>query len=172
MHSLRQAQGRKPAPRPMLSEAAQEIDDAAKPAFGQGRLIEGIGHALGQLRQRGIRQHGPVKSPILMSWRAAITQSWSSSPASAPTMVQPRIRPVRPGDDLDEAVGGRLGLGTVVVGIGPAQDADAAVFGARLGFGEADLGELGIGIGDARDGAGARPCGRKRNSAFLITMPA
>ena len=62
MHSLRQAQGRKPAPRPMLSEAAQEIDDAAKPAFGQGRLIEGIGHALRQLRQRGIRQHEALSS--------------------------------------------------------------------------------------------------------------
>ena len=42
---------------------------------------------------------------------------------------------------------------------------------ARLGLGEADLGELRVGIGDARD-VPALASGCSRNSAFLMTMPA
>jgi len=34
-------------------------------------------------------------SPILMSFAMAMTQSWSNSPAEAPTMVQPRMVPSR-----------------------------------------------------------------------------
>ena len=95
----------------------------------------------------------------MMSRAMATTQIWSNSPASAPTMVQPRMVPVRPGDNLDEAVGLALALGAVVVGIGPAIDADAAIVLARFRLGEADLGELGVGIDDARNGAGAGVAG-------------
>src|SRR5262249_94258 len=73
---------------------------------------------------------------------------------------------VRPGDDLDKAVSLALGLRPVNVGIGPAQDADAAIFVARLRLGQTDLREVRVGVGDAgyRSGTGAGPQAEQRVS--------
>ena len=70
-----------------------------------------------------------------------------NSPACAPTMVAPRILPFLVGDDLDMAVGFALGLGAIVVVVGPAQNADFHVALARLRFGDAGLRQLRLGIG-------------------------
>ncbi len=76
-----------------------------------------------------------------------------SSPACAPTMVTPRILPLRRRDHLDVAVGGALGHGAVVVVIGPAHDAQLLVaLRARLRLGEAGLRQLRLGIGHPRNG--------------------
>ena len=55
------------------------------------------------------------------------------------------------GHHLDMAADFALGLGAVVVMVGPAQHADGAVALARLHIGQADMGELRIGEGHARD---------------------
>ena len=55
------------------------------------------------------------------------------------------------GHDLDMAADFALGLGAVVVVVGPAQHADGAVALARLRVGQADMGEFRIGEGHARN---------------------
>ena len=81
----------------------------------------------------------------------ASVQAVICSPAAAPTMVAPRISALGVGHHLDVAAGLALGLGAVVVVVGPAQHADGAVAFARLRIGQADMGELRIGEGHARD---------------------
>ena len=67
---------------------------------------------------------------------------------------RPEDAAVAPGDDLDQPGGVALGVGAVVLGERPAQHADRVAVGlARRGFGQADLGQLGIGVGDPGQGA-------------------
>ena len=73
------------------------------------------------------------------------------SPAAAPTMVAPRMQPLRIGHHLDVAARLALRLGAVVVVIGPAQQPDVAVLLACLALGEPDMGQFRVGEGDARD---------------------
>ena len=71
-------------------------------------------------------------------------------------MVQPRMVPSGLAMDLDESVRGALALGPVVLAIGHAVDANAAMALARFGFRQSDLGKFGVGIDHARNVAGAR----------------
>ena len=83
----------------------------------------------------------------------ASAQIWMSSPAAAPDDRCAEDAAVCGGDDLYMAFGLPLGLGAVVLAVGPAQHIDLAGCLHGFGFAQTDVGELGVGEGHARNEA-------------------
>ena len=93
----------------------------------------------------------PVMSRTLSLRLIASDQVVISSPAAVPTMVAPRIRPRRVVTTLIWPAGFALGLGAVILVVGPAQDLDIVPPAAGLRFGQADMRQFRIGKGDPRN---------------------
>ncbi len=68
----------------------------------------------------------------------------------------------RIGHNLDDALGLAFGLRAVVLGEMPAQDVDLHVLVARFVFGQADMGEFGVGVGNPGNGAVIGACGHTK----------
>ena len=104
--------------------------------------------ALADFAERRIGGNHPASALMFSPGPIASTQTWISPPACA---AEDRGTEDFTGfgrHRLQQAVGLALRLGAVVLVIGPAQDRDVVAVGrARLLFGEADMSELGIGIG-------------------------
>ena len=86
-------------------------------------------------------------APIFSFCEMARHQIWISSPACGPTMEAPRMRPLG-SQHLDLAFGLPLRLGAVVFLEAPGEDIHVLVGFAGLDFGQADMGEFRIGVGD------------------------
>ena len=93
----------------------------------------------------------PAMARMLRPWPIASVQVVISSPACGADDGGAEDPALAVGDDLDVAAGLALGLGAVVLVERPAQHPDAPCGAARLVLGEADMGELGVGEGHARD---------------------
>ena len=72
-------------------------------------------------------------------------------------MVAPSTRPRLVATTLIRPSVAPSAMAAVVLREGEAQDAQLLARGARLGLAQADMGELGIGIGDPRHGVVASP---------------
>ena len=88
-------------------------------------------------------------SPTVSRFFTASTHGRISSPACRPTMVAPMIRAFAD-DRLDEAFGRALGLRAVVLRERPCDGRGSGVLRACLRLGQADVRQLGIGVGDPR----------------------
>src|SRR5215831_7978580 len=135
---------------PASAEAAQPSDDAPHPNVGQTGCEIGNRRAFSNLGQGGIRHYDTGKRTDRQA--PADRQRPGGDQLAGARAYDGGAEDLAPpiGHDLDMPHRLALGLGTVVLVIGPPQQADGETARSRLRLGQADMGELGVGEGHPR----------------------
>src|SRR6516164_1951414 len=130
------------------TEPRQQPDEAPGARGEQGRSIIASGRSFARLAASrvGHDQIGQGADLELLRDRQRPRKDQITSPGAEDRGAE--YAAIAAGDDLDHALGLTLGLRPVVLDKPPTQHARSLPDGARGGFSQSDLGELGIGIGD------------------------
>src|SRR5208282_4675477 len=130
------------------AEPRQQPDEPAGTRGEQPRSIIASGRSLARLTSRrvGHDQIGHRADLEPLRDRQRPRQDQIAGPGAEDRGAKDAA--IATGDDLDQALSLALGLSPVVLGKTPTQHARGPLDGARRGFGQSDLGEFGIGIGD------------------------
>src|SRR6516162_410037 len=130
------------------TQPRQKPDEPAGARRKQGRSIIATGRSLAGFAARGVRhdQIGQCADLELLRDRQRPRKDQITGPGAEDRGAE--YAAIAAGDDLDHALGLTLGLRPVVLDKPPTKHAPSLPDGARGGFGQSDLGELGIGIGD------------------------
>src|SRR5271165_4210165 len=132
------------------TEPRQKPDEASGTRGEQGRSIIASRRPLACLTARrvGHDQIGQCADLELLRDRQCPRKDQITGPGAEDR--GPEYATIAAGDDFDHALGLTLGLCPIVLDKAPTQHAWSTLDGARGGFGQPDLGEFGIGIGDPR----------------------
>src|SRR3972149_5719660 len=133
------------------TEDSQPSYDAPHPGARQTRREKVDGRALVDFRQRRIGQHDAGESPDIEALRDGKRPGRDQFAGLGADNRRTDYFAILLRYDLDVAVGLALGLGAIVVMIGPAQNTDLDAALARLGLGQPALRQFRLGIGHPRN---------------------
>src|SRR6516164_8755528 len=130
------------------TQSRQKPDDVSGTRGEQGWSIVACRRSLTCFAARWVRhdQIGQCADPELLRDRQRPRKDQITGPGAEDRGAE--YTPIGASDDLDHALGLTLGLRPVVLDKPPTKHARSLPDGARSGFGQPDLSELGIGIGD------------------------